>query len=207
MAQNVVVGLFEVESEGFQAITELKQDPGTEKSFLTQAALFKKENGTVKILEAFDTGSDTLDDMAIGGIVGSLVGILGGPIGVLLGGTYGALIGSVVDSGDALDNASIIEKIAMKMDEGDVAIVGLASEEDESILDEKLSRFKTVIIRYDAAAVAVEVEEARKMAEEMSRQARKELRDEKKEERKKKIEDKREKISADFDAFKAKLKS
>ena len=30
MAQNIVVGLFEVESEAFQAMTELKQNPGTE---------------------------------------------------------------------------------------------------------------------------------------------------------------------------------
>lgn len=206
MAQNVVVGLFEVESEAFQAITELKQNPGVKNSFMTQAALFKKEGGSIKILESFDTGMDTGDDIAIGGLVGGLIGILGGPIGVLLGGSYGALIGAIVDSGDAVDDASMIEQIALKMGDGDVAIIGLANEEDESIIDGKLGKFQTTILRFDAAVVAVEVEEARRMAAEMSRQARKELRDEKKAERKQKIEEKRAKISADFENFKAKFK-
>ena len=42
--QNVIIGLFEVESEGFQAITELKQNPGDEKSFISQAALLNRES-------------------------------------------------------------------------------------------------------------------------------------------------------------------
>ena len=100
MAQNIVVGLFEVESEAFQAMTELKQNPGTEDSYLTAAALIKKENGTLVTTDSFDTGLHTTDDMAAGGLVGALVGVLGGPIGVLLGGSYGALVGSVLDAGD-----------------------------------------------------------------------------------------------------------
>ena len=78
--QNVIVGLFEVESEGFQAITELKQNPGDDKSFISQAALLKKEAGQVKVLDSFDTGVTTSDDMALGGLMGMCVGILGGPI-------------------------------------------------------------------------------------------------------------------------------
>ena len=42
MEQNIVVGLFEVESEAFQALTEFKQNPGTENSYLTAAALVKQ---------------------------------------------------------------------------------------------------------------------------------------------------------------------
>ena len=205
MAQNVIVGLFEVESEAYQALTELKQNPGNEQSFVTQAVLVKKENGALRSLDGFDTGANSLDDMAVGGIVGALFGILGGPIGILLGGSYGALVGSVMDTGDALDDACMIEKIAGKMVDGEVAIIGLANEEDESILDARLGKFKTIIARFDAAVVA-EVEEAQKMEQELARQARRELRDEKKAARKEKIAEKREKLSADFGAFKAKFK-
>ena len=206
MAQNVIVGIFEVESEAYQALTELRNDPGNAQSFLLQAILVKKENGTLCTLDGFDTGVNTMDDTAVGGIVGALFGILGGPIGILLGGSYGALLGSAFDTGDALNNACMIEQIAGKMTDGDVAIIGLAVEEDEAILDEKLGKFKTIIARFDAAVVAAEVEEAQKMAVEMARQARVELRDEKKAARKEKVEEKRAKISSDFAAFKAKFK-
>ena len=180
MAQNIVVGLFEVESEAFQAMTELKQNPGTEDSYLTAAALIKKENGTLVTTDSFDTGLHTTDDMAAGGLVGALVGVLGGPIGVLLGGSYGALVGSVLDAGDAVYGVSLLEQTAVTM--------------------------QTTIIRFDAAAVAAEVEEAQKMAEEMARQARKELRDEKKAARKEKREEKKAKLSAEWEGFKAKFK-
>ena len=206
MAQNIIVGLFEVESEAYQALTELKQNPGSELSYLTAAALVKKENGAVRTLDSFDTGTHTTDDMAIGGLVGALIGVLGGPIGILLGGSYGMLVGSVVDTDDALHGVSLLEQTAAKMDDGDIAIIGLAFEEDEAILDQKLGKFKTVIARFDAATVAVEVEEAQMMAEEMARQARKELRDEKKEARKEKRAEKKAKLSADWEGFKAKFK-
>ena len=199
MAQNIVVSLFEVESEAYQAMTELKQNPGDEKSYVSTAALVKKENGSLRTLDAFDTGANTTDDMAIGGVVGAL-------FGVLLGGSYGMLIGSAFDADDALANTSLLEQIAGKMENGEVAIIGLAYEEDEAILDEKLSGFKTTIARFDAADVATEVEEAQQLEEEMARQARKELRDEKKAARKEKRAEKKEKMSADWEGFKAKFR-
>ena len=186
MAQNIVVSIFEVESEAYQALTQLKQAPGNDKSYVPSAILVKKENGALRMLDGFDTGATTTDDTAIGGLVGALIGIIGGPIGVLLGGSYGMLVGSAFDSSDALANASLLEQIAGKLEEGEIAIVALAFEEDEAILDEKFSGFKTIIARFDAATVAAEVEEAQKMAKEMARQARKELRDEKKAARKEK---------------------
>ena len=204
--QNIVVGIFEVESEAYQALTQLKQYPGDEKSYVSTAALVKKENGTLRTLDGFDTGSNTADDMAIGGLVGALFGVLGGPIGVLLGGSYGMLIGSAVDADDALSNASMLEQISGKLENDEVAIIALAYEEDEAILDQKLSGFKTTIVRFDAADVAAEVEEAQRMADEMARQARQELRDEKKAARKEKRAEKKAKMSADWESFKDKFK-
>ncbi len=206
MAQNVVVGIFEVESEAYQAITELKQYRQEEKSFLTQAILVKKADGKLTALDGFDTGADTLDDTAIGGLVGGLMGIVGGPIGVLLMGSYGAMVGSILDAGDAIDDASLIEQIAQKLVDNEVAIIALANEEDEAILDKELNKFKTTVMRYDAAVVATEVDEAQKMAAEMARQARQELRKQKKDEFESKIADKRAQIASDFQTFKDNLK-
>ena len=206
MAQNIVVSIFEVESEAYQALTQLKQAPGNDKSYVPSAILVKKENGALRMLDGFDTGATTTDDIAIGGLVGALIGILGGPIGVLLGGSYGMLVGSAFDSSDALANAALLEQIAGKLEEGEIAIVALAFEEDEAILDEKFSGFKTIIARFDAATVAAEVEEAQKMAKEMARQARKELRDEKKAARKEKRDEQKAKLSAEWEGFKARFK-
>ena len=205
MAENIFVSVFDVESEGYQAFTELKQNPGDKTSYLSQIALTKKEDGAIKVLDSFDTGAATMNDTAIGGLVGACVGIIGGPIGVLLLGSYGALVGSVLDGADAVDQASMIEQIAGKMQDGDVVIVGLAVEEDESVLDAKLSKFQTTILRYDAAVVAQEVEEARMMEVEMARQARAEMRKEKTDEFKSKVEARREKMKEQFASFKKSL--
>ena len=206
MKANVVVSVFEVESEAFQGITELKQNPGNDTSYVTGAALIKKENGTLRTLDSFDTGTHTADDTLTGGLIGAFVGILGGPLGVLLGGSYGALIGAAVDADDTVQGISLIEQTAGKLDEGETAIIGLAFEEDEAILDQKLGRFKTTIYRYDADAVEAEVEEAQKLEKEMARQARQELRDDKKASRKEKRAEKKSKMSAEWASFKGKFK-
>ena len=199
MAQNIIVSIFEVESEAYQAFTTLKQEPYAEKSFLKQAILVKKENGAVQSLDYFDTGAETADNTAIGGITGALVGLLGGPFGVLLGAGYGMLVGSNIDAIDTLGNASMIEQIIEKLQNGEVAIIGLANEEDESVLDEKLGKFKTITARFDAAVVAEEVEEAIQAEKELERQARAALRKEKNEEFKSRVEKRRAKIKGYFE--------
>lgn len=132
------------------------------------------------------------------------VGIIGDPIGMLLGASYGAMAGMAVDSLDAIDEASMLEQIAKKLDDG-TAIVGLAIEEDESILDGKLSPFKTVTARFDAAVVALEVEAAQESEKEMERLARLDLRKQKKEDFKDKVEEKRSKMKAEVASLKEKL--
>lgn len=42
MTQNIFAVIFDVESEGYQAFSELKQKPGDKNSLLSQVALVKK---------------------------------------------------------------------------------------------------------------------------------------------------------------------
>lgn len=202
MQENMVVGIFNVESEAYQAMAELKREPGNEKSLISQVVLAKKENGVIRMLDSFDTGAVTLDDTLAGGLAGALIGILGGPIGVLLGYSYGTLLGSMMDSCDAVDQASMIEQIANKMEDGDVIIVALAAEEDEAILDAAFTKFDSTVVRFDAAVIAQEVEEARVMEKEMARRARAEMRKEKNDEFKSKVEERRAKMKDQFGQFK-----
>jgi uncharacterized membrane protein len=203
---NIIAAIFDVESEGYQAMSTLSKTPIIEETSILQMALVKRENGSLKVCDSYDSGIHTTDDMLLGGLLGGLFGVLGGPVGVLLLGSYGTLAGSLVDTADALDSATVMEKVADKLAEGEVALVMLAEEINEEEIDDKLKGFKVTIARFDAAAVAEEVEQAKETEKEMERLARKELRAAKKEERKDKREAKKAEISANFAAFKEKHK-
>lgn len=204
--QNILAVVFEIESEGFQALTTLSKSPVTDKAAILQMALVKREAQKITVCDSFNSGIRTNDDTLLGGLLGGLLGVLGGPIGVLLMGSYGSLAGSVVDAGDALEDTSLMEAVAGKLQEGTVALIALVDEEDEAVLDDKLSSFKADILRFDAAAIAEQVEEAQQMQREMARQARMQLRESRKADFQKKVEEKRAKLSADFAEFKAKFK-
>ncbi len=204
--QNVLAVIFNEESQGFQAMTQLRQLPSTEKAAILQMVLVKSQDKKLNVCDSYDSGLNTTDDMILGGLIGSLVGVLGGPLGVLLMGSYGLLAGSLFDEEDALDSQAMIATVADKMVDGEVALIALVNEEDESVLDEQLKAFDAQIIRFDAAVVADEIEQAQEMEKEMARQARADMKKAKKAERQEKIEEKRAKISADWEAFKAKFK-
>lgn len=176
--KNVVVAVFNVESEAFQALSELRQAAAGDTYLISAAALVKKENGACRCLDGFDTGVDTANGTAIGGIVGMVVGALAGPIGMLLGLSAGSMIGMSSDASDAVYGASMLEQIAAKLDDDMVAIIALTGEETEEALDSKLSAYDTVIARFDAKAIASEVDEAYKIQDEMARQAKEKLREE-----------------------------
>ncbi len=205
--QNIVAVVFKTESEGFQAITELRNQPVDEKAAILQMALVKKSAGGLEVCDQFDSGLSTTDDMALGGLMGGLIGILGGPIGVLLMGSYGMLVGSLVDTGDAMADAAMIEKVAGKLIEGENALIILAEEDDEAVLDGRLSKYDAEIARFDAAVIAAEIEEAAKAEYDLQHQLRAQLRAEKREDFKKAIADKRDKLNAEFQKIKESIKS
>lgn len=84
--------------------------------------------------------------------------------------------------------------------------VALVQESVESVFDDRLSKFNVKIIRWDAANIALEVEEAEKLAREMRRHAKERMRRQKREERKQDWERKHAKIRSDFETFKLKHK-
>lgn len=76
--ENVVVSIFHIESEAFQAFSELKQFVQTENTKLAQASIVKAENGVINVKDSFDLMNSLGDDYFEGGLIGSLIGILGG---------------------------------------------------------------------------------------------------------------------------------
>ena len=198
--ENVVATIFDVESEGYQALSELRQAPAGTDYFVAEAALIKMENSTVKVLDSFDTGAFTANDTAKGIIIGSLVGIIGGPLGVMLGASTGALAGFAVDSGDVADSASMIEVIAKKLYKNEVAIVALVQEE-EPAFDAAFEKFATTIIRFDAVTVIEEVDEAREVEAELECQALEKMRAERKAEADARRDERKAALKASFDEY------
>ena len=196
--ENIVAAIFKVESEAYQALTEIKQASYTEGYAVAEAALVKVENGQVTMLDGLDnTGASSGQSTAEGMLLGSLIGILGGPVGVLLGAGYGALAGSMVDTADVLDSASLLEMMSGKLYEGEVAIVALVQEE-EPAFDAPFEKFDTTIVRYDAAAVMNEVDRAVELEADLEHQAVAQMRAEKKAERKERYEDKKASLKERF---------
>ena len=194
MKENVSLVNYNVESEAYQALSELKRETSNANYTISQAAVVKKENGTLHIMDSFVNGAATGDDTWKGSLIGSLVGILGGPLGVLLGGSMGMLIGGAVDANDMADNASLLEKAGDSISDGETAIILLAQEEHETALTAKLNHFEATITRFDAAEVAAEVEHAREVEKQMAREAREKMREERSEAFKESVAEKSEEL-------------
>ena len=179
MNENLVLVNYKVESEAYQALSELKRDTANDNYTISQAAIVKRENGQLNTMDGFINGKDANDDTVTGSLIGGLVGILGGPIGILLGGSVGMLVGGAVDASGIVKDASLLEKAGDSIAEGETAIILLAQEEYETALTAKLNDFDVTITRFDAAEVAAEVEHAREVERQMAKETREKLREEK----------------------------
>lgn len=203
---NVLTAIFNVESEGFQAFTEMKNSLAKELYFVPQMVLVKRKGNQLDTLESYESPALSDGKTFGGGLFGSLLGIIGGPVGMLLGGTTGALLGATAALDDSSKVNSLLDCVANKMLDGTVAIIALVREEDESPLNNILTKFDAVIIRRSAILVAEEVAEAERLEEEMRHQLKAQLRAEKKAELTEAFQQKCDKIKADFEAFKASFK-
>ena len=200
MKNNVVVAVFEVESEAFQAFTELRTKITGAGYTAAEAALLRNKEGRIDMVDGYTLGPVAGDDTAMGIMIGSLVGILGGPIGVILGASIGGLAGSASDTDRAVDSVNAVAVVADKLYEGETAIVALVQEE-EPAFDVVFSGYKTTIIRYDAADIAADVEELRKLEEQVSAEVADQMKAERKADRAERKAEHEEKVSNRIDQF------
>lgn len=199
MQNNVVVAVFDVESEAYQAFTELRNAVEGEGYFAPEAALIKNVANSIEVKDAYSI-NPTDGGLATGIVIGSLVGVLGGPIGVILGAAMGAQVGSISDTGRAIDAYSVVAVVANKIYEGEVAIAALVSE-DEPAFDAVFANYKTTILRFDAADIADDVDRLYELEAEISKQVLKEVKDDRKAARADRREDRRAKIKAQLEEY------
>ena len=166
---NIVGALFTNEKEAREAMAALSENPQINGTTIYQISLVKRVEGVLKLCDNFTSPYLKSTDTVKGGI-------LAGPIGLLLGGAAGALAGKAGDLDNKDESKALIEQAAKKLEEGDIAVIALADETNEEVLDHALVKYNTVVVRYDAEVIAKELEEAEKMEEELARQARETLR-------------------------------
>lgn len=197
MAENIVIATYRVESEAYQALSELKHETANANYTISQAVVVKKENGQLHMRDGFDSGAET-NDAWTGGLIGGLVGILGGPIGILLGSSVGMMIGGAVDTSDTVNHISLLERAGDCIAEGETALLLLAQEDYETALTAKLNRFHVSITRMDAAEIAAEIEHAKGVEKQLAKEARAKLLAERSESFRTMVEKKREELRAWF---------
>ena len=200
MNNNVAITIFNVESEAFQAFTELRSQVAGEGYLVGEAALIRNKEGRVDVLDTFTIGPAAGDDASLGIVIGSLVGILGGPIGVILGAGAGAWVGSISDADRALDQASAVAVVAGKIFEGETAIVALVQEE-EPAFDAAFAKYETTIVRYDAADIAEDVDDLYELEGEISNRVMAQVKAERKAELADRREERRAKIKEQFEEY------
>ena len=206
--ENVIISYFKVESEAFQAFSELKKGSAFADQFtLSQVALFKKSNAHIIMEDGFDTGKRTLDYTLEGGLMGALVRVLGGPLGMLLGFGGGSVVGVAEDAEKTIEEMDLISAMTSRMKEGDVAIVAVVQELSEKSYDIVLEKFDTETMRYSASVILEEVEHARDVEIKLQEQAKKEMRKERSEHRKGKVEEYRSKLKEEFAELKKRFSS
>lgn len=204
--ENIIVSIFRVESEAFQAFSELKQFGQTENTKLAQVAIVKNEDGIIKVKDSFDLMNSFGSDYFEGGLIGSLIGILGGPLGVLFGFAVGGTIGSSIGLDKELSNSALITTVSESLTNGEVAIIALVQENDESVLNAIFDKYQTTIARWDIATVSAEVESALQIQQDLAHQAKARLIADRKEARHEKFDKLKTDIKEKFDKLKADIK-
>ena len=204
--ENIVVVNFEVESEAYQALSELKAKNVTEDYIISQAVLARNDNGRVEAVDWFSTGVMVNDDALLGGMLGALIGVVGGPVGMLLMGSYGALVGTTVDLLDADQNSSMMEHVMKCVTENKTVLLAIVQEENGASFDANFEKYQAEITRFDAAEIAVEVEEAQRVELELAKQARLQAWQEKKDARHEKIMERKAALKAEFQDLKQDMK-
>ena len=185
--EHVLATLFEVPSEAYQAFVELKAFPQNDDTRIAQAALVKKENGVITPVDAFDPLQQVGDATITGTLIGSVLGILGGPLGMLFG-------------------AGVLETVAAKLNDGDVAIIALAQEKSEAPLDQFFGRFKSLVVRWDASTIQQQIEDALEVQADLHARAAAELKARNSKAREEKLEEFAQSIRQKFDELAQKFK-
>ena len=172
MSKRVIILNFQVESQAYQAFSEIKKLHAVRSIKGEQMAVVSHDpNGThqFKIEDFIDfTGNNK---SSTGGLIGMLVGVLVGPLGILLGWFAGGMIGATQDAKEIKDAQTVFDFVGNKIGEGATGLILIADEEDNRPLNQLvMMELGGEITRLDYEDVEKDVHDA-KEAEKQAKEA------------------------------------
>lgn len=173
MTKKVIVMNFKVNSEAYQAFSEVKkmhvsrQLKGEQMAVVTHST---DGSHQFKVEDFLDfTGNN---QTSTGGIIGMLVGILGGPLGIMLGWFGGSMIGASRDAKEIQTAQTLFEFLVDQIGEGSTGLIIIAEEEDNRPLNQLvMNEMGGEITRFDFDEVEEEIKKAKEVEEATKAQA------------------------------------
>jgi len=156
--QALTMTLFPVESEAYQAFSELKRNQDIN---IQEAVLLQKKGAMLILCEAFENNSGST-------FLKAFTHILSGPVGLLLEAGEDR-------SSDILRNGSLLERIVYELGDDSTAIFVLARQGYQHIAS-AFNQYNGNTANYDASCLLLELEEAHNIQEAMEQRARAALR-------------------------------
>ncbi|MGG5314490.1 hypothetical protein [Enterococcus sp. AZ072] len=176
--KNVVIAIFNEESQTYESLSELKQD--SQSLGIIAAGIIKNTGKSLEIKDGFDL-SQYEENWATGGLIGGLIGILGGPVGILLGSGLGMTIGSGFDLDELDDNQSILKQVGKELEADKLALISIIDETNTELLDHQLMKNGAVrIIRKSYVDVQTEIYENQELEKHLAKEAHAQMKKEKK---------------------------
>lgn len=181
MSKRVIIMHFEIESQAYQAFSEIKKLYVEKKIKGEQMAVVTHINDGVhqfKIDDFLDfTGNDHTSKNSM---IGMLIGILGGPLGILLGWFAGSLLGASQDAKEIQGAQTVFEHVTKQIGEGETGLILIADEEDNRPLNQLImNELGGEITRLDFEDVEKEITDAKAVEKETKDSAEKSWRDKK----------------------------
>jgi uncharacterized membrane protein len=184
---NVIVVSFPAEASAYEALARLKElDSKGAVSLRGAAVVVREEDGRITVKD--QSGEESFEDTAGGGLLGLLVGVLGGPLGVVIGGTVGLLVGSLFDDDDYRDQESVLTDMSKAIQVGPPGLIAEVSEPAPEAVDAVMDHLSGTVVRRPAADVEAEIAAAEQAQKEATKKARKELREARDKQHKEKVD-------------------
>jgi uncharacterized membrane protein len=163
---NVLVMQFPDSSKAFQALSEMKGQPGVSGA----AVVERTPEGQLRVADSYtpNVGSG----VAVGGMVGALIGILAGPLGVLLGWSTGVLTGAAYETREQYDTDDGFTILSQSIPAGGNALIVEMNETSHAIADDVTAKLEGTIVRIPATEMEAEIKAAQDAAENAADEAR-----------------------------------
>lgn len=157
---NVMVAIFEEESKTYQAFSEIKQIPLSNRGIKIQGLAVVRRTGDGRMETPEVYGRGYAGSLA-GGLIGAFVGLAGGPLGLLLGWGAGAIVGGIRDFGKVRSDVSMLEAVSANMTPGNTALIGELEEESRDPVNTVVLRHGGEILRRPSDEIEAEIERAK----------------------------------------------